>query len=82
MLEGFVTDPLKKDHLAVLRQMVAAAAAARKFQRICYSHDFWFNKCCGTKSWKPFSSFKMKMRSGFQIHNCTVVKCTKMLLVD
>eukprot|EP00435_Cladocopium_sp_Y103_P031764 s1326_g8.t1 len=46
MLVGFMNDPLKQDHMAILEQMIAAADAARKFQRICYSHNLWLCKFC------------------------------------
>ena len=57
MLVGFMNDPLKQDHMAVLEQMIAAAGAARTFQRICYSHNLWLTKFCAGSMYKHLHAF-------------------------
>lgn len=57
MLVGFMNDPLKEEHMAILEQMIAAANAARKFQRICYSHNLWLNKFCAGSMYKHLHAF-------------------------
>ena len=57
MLVGFVNAPLKAEHLPVLKQMMAAASAAREFQRVCYSHNLWLNKECGAYLYKQMHLF-------------------------
>lgn len=42
---GFINDPLRQDHLLVLRRMNLAAENARIFTRISYSHGLWLHKC-------------------------------------
>ena len=57
LVAGCVNDPLKNEHLPILNHMVAAAAAARAFQNICYSHNLWLNKRCGGCLYKHLHAF-------------------------
>ena len=57
LVVGFLNDPLKNDHVVLLRQMARCAEAARNLQRICYSHHLWMSKLCGATLYNEMHAF-------------------------
>ena len=54
---GCINDPLRQDHLTVLRRMNLAAENARIFTKISYSHGLWLHKHCARKTFGAMHRF-------------------------